>query len=162
MAAFQSGTSMQSGCRSSQLSSFTRKAPGYSLTEPSMSWKMVVLSPSICILLNQGPGSPKNTRDLCHELLSRKPNALVCRPSRATYFRNVQFCMLMGPSQRSAAVVGPPGAPDPVVRDGHPAVLTLTHKQRVYHLLARAVIVWERPSTAHREGGLECPGVQQQ
>lgn len=67
------------------------------------------------------------------------------------------MCHLHATRQRSAAVVGPPGAPDPVVRDGHPAVLTLTHKQRVYHLLARAVIVWERPSTAHREGGLECP-----
>ena len=202
---------MQSGWRSSQLSSFTRKDPGYSLTEPSLSWKMVVLSPSICILLNQGPGSPKNTREvicsremewcrhsfdaahicfyfvllyvtddyiqnakapkrsaliqflllsrwkrsetnwkqdqcwqidhpcywwgelriiqiklqfafcisrrsgltgtwskvmsvtlllgqLCHELLSLKPKALVCRPSSAVYFRNVQFCMLMGPS----------------------------------------------------------------
>lgn len=57
---------MQSGWRSSQLSSFTRKDPGYSLTEPSLSWKMVVLSPSICILLNQGPGSPKNTRDVIY------------------------------------------------------------------------------------------------
>lgn len=57
---------MQSGWRSSQLSSLTRKAPGYSLTEPSISWKIVVLSPSICILLNHGPGSPKNTRDVIY------------------------------------------------------------------------------------------------
>lgn len=35
---------------------------------------------------------------LCHALFRRKARALVCRPSRATNFRKVQFWMLMGPS----------------------------------------------------------------
>lgn len=35
---------------------------------------------------------------LCQALFSRKARALVCRPSRATNLRKVQFWMLMGPS----------------------------------------------------------------
>lgn len=64
-------------------------------------------------------------------------------------------CHLHAAWQGPASEVRTPGAPDPVVRDGHPAIVTFTHKQRVLHLLTRAVIIWKRPSTAHRLGELE-------
>lgn len=38
-------------------------------------------------------------------------------------------CNLHATWQGSASEVRTPGAPDPVVREGHPAIVTFTHKQ---------------------------------
>lgn len=54
--------------------------------------------------------------------------------------------------QGSVIEVRTPGAPDPVVRDRHPAIVTFTHKQRIFHLLTRAIIIRKCPSTASTDG----------
>lgn len=52
--------------------------------------------------------------------------------------------------QAPASEIRTPKAPDLVVREGHPVIVTFTHKQWVLHLLTRPVIIWKRPSTAHK------------
>lgn len=61
-------------------------------------------------------------------------------------------CHLLATSQGSAGEVRTPRAPEVVAKEGHPTIVTFTHKQRVFHLLSRAVIIWKCPSTAHTDG----------
>lgn len=57
--------------------------------------------------------------------------------------------------QRPAVEVRSTRAPDSVFREEHPTVCTFSNKQRVHHLLVRAIIVWKGPTTAHKEGELQ-------
>lgn len=61
-------------------------------------------------------------------------------------------CHLHATREGPVSEVSPPWAPDTVVREGHPTIITFTHKQRVLHLLTRAIVIWKRSSAAHTDG----------
>lgn len=58
--------------------------------------------------------------------------------------------------QGSASVIWTPKTPDPVVREGHPMIVTFTNKKWIFHLLPRAIIIWKCPSTANTDGKVYC------